>query len=214
MLTMIYLGNIIRETDRNTLIGNRTPSQLCQKIKTPLSKYYKKRLKGSRRKLKLFSQRRSSVHIVVGAVKLPRTLMIGTRHITTLHISLPRRYDLNRQQYSQLVMSNYNAPYGYGPSEPAWVSRTSPFLSCLDCERVVHEETLHDGSYCEDCAPWCGHCDKRSHDTATWKDMLLCLCCYEEVYPCDKCQTETLEPSEHEGYYFCMHCIPTKEATQ
>ena len=89
-------------------------------------------------------------------------------------------------------MSNRNAPYGYGPSEPDWVSRTSPFLPCMGCDRVVNDETLCEEGYCEDCSPYCENCDERSHDYEIWKGRIICECCWESIETCELCQVESL----------------------
>ncbi len=100
-----------------------------------------------------------------------------------------------------------NAPYGYGPSEPEWVSRTSPYLPCLGCEDMVDDDTLCEEGYCEDCSPFCENCDERSHNYEMWKDKLICGCCLETIETCESCNSECLNVEYNEDFdLLCPKC--------
>lgn len=104
-------------------------------------------------------------------------------------------------------MSNYNAPYGYGPSEPEWVSRILPYFPCLSCDANTHEEDLSEDCYCLDCAPECENCEVRDINYEIWNDVLICFCCYEGIYECEVCDIKTLkEYYDADSNYTCKIC--------
>ena len=102
-------------------------------------------------------------------------------------------------------MSNYTAPYGYGPSEPdsCWVTH----IRCEGCDNPTDIEDISDANYCIGCAPECENCGEFSIDWEIFQDATICMCCYEIIYECEVCNEETLkEYIDADANYACKSC--------